>query len=164
MVRAGANTLHLLGKSIIDDGGSSRASSNVTSGWFFLRVLAPLEALQVADFADNHGIVFSSNRLIQPGWFKIYLNERQVSYARTKPDLIALLSVKQHISPDFGELHGQASFSVQAVEDWSPEPPIVAKKVGIEQFVVSGGTPEEIWSDPRVASITREQLFGVSSH
>jgi hypothetical protein len=162
MGRAGVQTLHLVGKAIVDDGNSSRAPPSITSGWFFLRILVELDALQIADFADNHGIVFTTVGFIQPGWFKLYFNEKQVDYLRTKSNLVALLSVKQHIAPDFEDLRNETSFSVQAVDDWNPDPPIKAQRFGRELFIVSGGTAEEIWSDPKVASISKEPNFSIS--
>lgn len=154
-MRPGASTLHLLGKEIVDDGGSSRAPPDIGYGWFFIRLLDKLDPDQIADLGDNYGIAFSQNRFIQPGWFKLFLDVRQVAYLRTKPGLVALISVKQHITPDFERLRSQTSFTVQATDDWQPPRPIEAKRISPELFLVSGAGPDRIYAIPEVASVTR---------
>jgi hypothetical protein len=66
---------------------------------------------------------------------------------------VSLLPVKKFFHPNFEELRGHASYSVQATDDWAPAPPISAQRVGKERFVAKGGSPEEIFSDPKVADI-----------
>jgi hypothetical protein len=161
-MRAGSRTLHILGTTIVDDGVSNRGALSLSPGWFFIRLLVQLATHQKEDLA-SHGVFFTSQRFIQPGWFKIYLNEEQVAYLRSQSDTVSLLPVKQYVHPNFAELQGESSFSVQAADDWSPAAPIVAKKIGTEVFMVKGASAEEIWSDPRVASISRSpkvQLHG----
>jgi hypothetical protein len=153
-MRAGSRSLHLHGITIVDDGVSGRATLSTSPGWFFLRLLVQIASHQKDDLA-SHGVVFTPQRLIQPGWFKVYLNDEQLAYLRSHSDLVSLLPVKQHVHPNFAELQGAASFSVQAADDWSPAAPIAARRIGTELFVVRGASAEEIWSDPHVASITR---------
>jgi hypothetical protein len=153
-MRAGSSTLHLLGSTIVDTGSSGRSTLNIPCGWFFLRLLLELTVTQKDDFA-THGIQFTAQHFIQPGWFKLYLDEQQVSYLQSLPTLVSLLPVKKHVQPNFSELQGENSFLVQATEDWNPTPPIIAQKTGRELYTVRGASAEEIFRDPKVASVSK---------
>jgi hypothetical protein len=153
-MRAGSRTLHIPGATINDDGSSGRTPLDISPGWFFLRLLVELTATHKSDLGA-HGIVFTAQRLLQPGWFKVYLNEEQVTYLRSLSTVISIFPIKKYVQPNFAELQGQTSFSVQATDDWSPAPPISAKKVATELFAVHGASAEVIYSDPKVASIQK---------
>jgi hypothetical protein len=156
MVRPGERACRVGGASIVDDGQTNRIPAGTSFGWFFLRVVVKLGAMQVADLADNHGITFQADHMIQPGWFKVYLNGRQLAHIRSVPELLAAIPVKAHVMPKFAELAGETEFMVQAADHWQPQPPIAARKAYKEMFTVTGATAEEIFADPMVVSVEKK--------
>lgn len=153
-MRPGSSTLHVFGSTIVDSGSFGRSTLDVPSGWFFLRILLELTATQKSDI-ESHGVQFTANHLVQPGWFKLYLDEQQVSYLQSIPTLVSLLPVKKYIQPNFAELQSETSFLVQAADDWHPAAPVVAQKTGRELYVVRGASAQEIFRDPKVSSVSK---------
>jgi hypothetical protein len=156
MVHPGQRACRLGGVSIVDDGHTNRIPAGTSFGWFLLRVVVKLNAMQVADLADNHGITLQADHMIQPGWFKVYLKERQLAHVRGVPELLSAIPVKVHVKPDFAELAGETEFVVQAADDWQPQPPVQARKTYKEMFTVSGATAEQIFADPKVVSVGKK--------
>jgi hypothetical protein len=101
--------------------------SGTTFGWFLLRIVVNLNAMQFSDLKDKHDIPFTSTHMVQTGWFKVYLNEQQLNYLRTIPDQISVIAVKPRVQPNFTDLAGESSFLVEAADDWQPSPPIRAR-------------------------------------
>jgi hypothetical protein len=155
MVRAGARSCRLGGVSIVDVARGNRVPSGTTFGWFLLRIVVNLNAAQFNDLKDKHGIPFTSTHMVQPGWFKVYLNEQQLSYLRTIHDQISVIPVKPHVQPNFADLAGESSFLVEAADDWQPSPPIRARRTYAELYLVSGATAEELFADPKVVSVRK---------
>jgi hypothetical protein len=156
MVRPGQRECLVDGVSIVDDGQTNQIPAGTSFGWFLLRVVVKLNAMQVADLGDNHGITFEPDHMVQPGWFKVFLNERQLSHVRRVPELLSAIPVKVHVKPDFAALAGENEFMVQAVEDWQPQPPVQVRQVQKDMFTVTGATAEQIFADPMVVSVEKK--------
>jgi hypothetical protein len=154
MVKPGSRTLHVSGVNITAN-GSSVQSEEGRFGWFFLRIVAELQPEDIARFANDGKIVFKPESLIQNGWFKMYLDELQLAFARSQSTLIALFPVKRYVQPNFSELEGVSGFLVEASEDWQPDPPIQAKKSYKWHYVVKGVSPQELMKDPKVAFVRK---------
>jgi hypothetical protein len=94
-MRAGSRSLHFFGATTVDAGSSA--------GCFFHRLLIELSTHQKDDLA-SHGVLFTPQRLVRPGWFKVYLTGEELAYLRSQCDVVSLLPVKKHSSPNFAEL------------------------------------------------------------
>lgn len=150
-MRTGSPTLNLRDFSVTD-AQSIRAPLSLTMGWFFVRILTTIPNDKISDF-NQHGIQFKSSNMIQIGWFKMYLNETQVAYARST-EYLSLIPVKQYDKPNFKSLKKEKKLLVLAPPDWKPQgSATIVSKFSDELFIVSGSTAEELFNDPCVGKI-----------
>ena len=153
-MRAGSASLMLNGISVMDT-PQARCPLGLTMGWFFVRILISMPKEVVSDLRTFHGIEFRSQDMLQPGWFKIYLNESQLAYAK-KSQYLSLIPVKNYDIPDYKELKKEKSLLVHAVSDWVPSPPAkIVSRMFDGIFVVEGATAEELFEDQRVVKIQK---------
>ena len=151
-MRAGAPNLNARTYSCVDN-ESTKAPLSTKFGWFLVRILQEISKEQIADIRDNHGIEFKSIEMIQPGWFKKFLDEDQVTYIRSTR-LFSLIPVKNHDIPDFSKLKNQPELMVFATDEWHPNPPAAIKsKSMLGAYVVTGASAEQLFQDPYVCKI-----------
>lgn len=150
-MRAGASSLALRDY-IVMDTQSFRAPLSLTMGWFFIRVLTTIPSDKFLEF-QQHGLQFRAVDMIQTGWFKMYLDETQVAYARST-GYFSLIPVKQYEKPNFNLLKKQDRLLVQASKDWTPQGSArIVSKMSEGMFIVEGANPEQLFDDPHVGKI-----------
>lgn len=150
-MKAGAATLNFRDFTVMDT-QTSRAPLSLTMGWFFIRVLTTIPSDQFSEIRQN-GIYFRSEDMIQVGWFKMYLNESQVAYARST-GYFSLIPVKKYDKPNFKALKKQSRLLVLAPSDWVPQGSgKIVSKMSEKLFVVEDADPKELFEDPQVGKI-----------
>lgn len=55
-------------------------TSVLLKGWYIVNLLFPLTSFQTFDFLSQNHIKLNSKDMIQSGWYRIYLNEEQISF------------------------------------------------------------------------------------
>lgn len=150
-MRAGAVSLNLRDYTVTDT-QASRAPLGLTMGWFFVRILTSIPNDKFSEIRQN-GIHFRSEEMIQIGWFKMYLNETQVAYARST-GYFSLIPVKDYEKPNFKSLKKQNRLLVLAPDDWVPQGSAkIVSKMSEKLFIVEDADPKELFDDPQVGKI-----------
>ncbi|OHT17508.1 hypothetical protein TRFO_02548 [Tritrichomonas foetus] len=153
-MREGPASIHIRDFTVTDI-PNARAPLGLTFGWFFIRILTTMPKDVVSVMKSNYGIEFRSCDMIQTGWFKMYLNESQVSYARSSKYL-SLIPVKKYDKPNFKELKGQKQVLVAATKDWTPKGNgRVVSSMFEGLYVVEDADVNELFEDPRVVQIQK---------
>lgn len=153
-MKVGSKSINIRNFTINDD-EKYRAPPSMKMGWFYLRVAQQITPSELG----NLGITFSTNDVVQNGWYKKFLNEEQLTRVRNL-NKFSLFPVKNYQKPNFASLNKNAQLRVTATEDWVPSPPAVAKKESGGIFYVSGQTAEKLFEDPRVC-LVEEAHFAV---
>lgn len=150
-MKAGAATLNLRDYTVTDV-QNARAPLGLTMGWFFIRILTSIPNDKFTELRQN-GIQFHSEDMIQIGWFKMYLDESQVAYARST-GYFSLIPVKDYEKPNFKSLKKQSKLLVMATKDWQPQGSAkIVSKMSEKLFIVEDADPEELFDDPHVGKI-----------
>lgn len=127
--------------------GTDKTLLSPSSGWFYVQILVLLSSIDLKNMNDKHSIKFSSDEMIAPGIFKMYLTEKQASYLQTE-NIAKLIPVEKKRQLQSAE---DETLFVKATPNWQPPTgSYITSIIADNYFTVRGATASQLLQDDRV--------------
>lgn len=129
---------------------TSKTLLSKTSGWFYVKILVLLSSIDLKNIKDNQNIIFSSDKMLSTGVFKMYLTEQETICLPNK-NIAKIIPIEKKLIPRLQSVDKNMEFLVQATPDYMPPSgSYISNRITDDLFTVKGATYSQLMQDERV--------------
>ena len=128
--------------------------------WFIVQILISIDSHLENDLMENYNIKFTSDHMLQTGWYQLYLSNSQYEYLVNNriANIYPIQKKEKYIKMNTKEKLGD--YIVRSIPNWTTKVPIESQ-ITSDIYIVRNISKSVLMKDPQVLSANKLQTLSL---